>query len=403
MDPKDFYTIQDYVTKANELRGKLKDCRIDKNDAQLVYNLLDKLPSEYAAFVSRFHTHRLAQGSSYTSPLFDSFTKMLILEQSKLTTMGILKSSKSQDLVGNKGNQSNQGKGKDHKQPKSKPQQDGAKSSSPQQGDSPFWPKRKPYKDNIFCGYCKKLGHDEHHCYKKDIDELKNILEKNKINLPSRMSTLASSKDKGKDHSFGTYKGKGKALCATTSHDSGRWLLDSGASHHMASSQSMFSTFEPCHMPQILMGNHTYMDVIGKTSIAIGDNSFNDVFCVPHLTNNILSIYQITHGETRKTVEFTPNSLIIRDLESGENIATRVVDHESRLYSFSHFGPIDEVDSSYVDDSNFEENIGHLNLGILTCHPVLEPFISYPSLDIKPPIALDDAISLTVLPSCDSV
>lgn len=131
LDLKDFDTIQDYVTKATELRAKLKDCGIDKKDTQLVYNLLDKLPSEYVAFVSSFHTHRSAQGSSYTSPSFDSFTEMLILEQSKLTMMGILKSSKSQALVANKGNQSNQGKGKNQKQPKSKPQQDGAQSSSP--------------------------------------------------------------------------------------------------------------------------------------------------------------------------------------------------------------------------------------------------------------------------------
>lgn len=156
-------------------------------------------------------------------------------------------------------------------------------------------------------------------------------------------------------------------------------------------------------MPQILMGNHTYMDVIGKGSISIGDNSFNDVLCVPHLTNNLLSIYQIMHGETRKTMEFTHDSVIIRDLESGAIIVTEVVDHASRLYSFSHFGPIDEVDSSYVDDSYFEENFGHLNLGILTCDPTLEPCISSPSLDITPPDTPDDVASATILPSYDSV
>lgn len=66
-------------------------------------------------------------------------------------------------------------------------------------------------------------------------------------------------------------------------------------------------------MRQILMGDHTYMDVIGKGSISIGDNSFNDVLCVPHLTNNLLSIYQITHGATKRIVEFTLESVFIRD------------------------------------------------------------------------------------------
>lgn len=105
LDPKSFDTIQDYVTKANELKVKLKDCGIDKKDAQLIFNLLDKLAPEYAAFVSSFQTHCLTVGSSYIMPSFDAFTKMLILEQSKLLNMGLIKSSKSKALVANQGNQ----------------------------------------------------------------------------------------------------------------------------------------------------------------------------------------------------------------------------------------------------------------------------------------------------------
>lgn len=81
LDPKNFNTIQDYVTKLTKLREKLKDYGIDKKDAQLVYNLLDKIPSEYATFVSNFHTHRLTLSASFTPPSFDAFTEMLILEQ----------------------------------------------------------------------------------------------------------------------------------------------------------------------------------------------------------------------------------------------------------------------------------------------------------------------------------
>ena len=53
------------------------------------------------------------------------------------------------------------------------------------------------------------------------------------------------------------------------------------------------------------MGNNTYMKVCGKVSISMGEGTFNDVLCVPSLTTNILSIYQITHGAQGKTVEFT--------------------------------------------------------------------------------------------------
>jgi hypothetical protein len=64
------------------------------------------------------------------------------------------------------------------------------------------------------------------------------------------------------------------------------------------------------------MGNNTYMSVIGKGSLSFGDKNFQDALCVPHLTNNILSIYQITNGGDGRIVEFTPDSIIIQDFES---------------------------------------------------------------------------------------
>ena len=48
-------------------------------------------------------------GSTFTKNLFDAFVEMLMLEQSKLIDMGILKSSNSMTLVASNENQSNQG------------------------------------------------------------------------------------------------------------------------------------------------------------------------------------------------------------------------------------------------------------------------------------------------------
>ena len=58
-------------------------------------------------------THKITLGSSYTMPSFDSFIEILMVEQSNLMSMGILKSSKSKALVASKGNQ---GKGSNKKQ-----------------------------------------------------------------------------------------------------------------------------------------------------------------------------------------------------------------------------------------------------------------------------------------------
>ena len=177
----------------------------------------------------------------------------------------------------------------------------------------------------------------------------------------------------------------------------------------MASSQSMFSSFDPCHTPPILMGNHTYMNVIGKGTIDKGEGYFKDVLCVPHLSHNLLSIYQLIHGDTRRTMEFTPNLLFIRDLNTREVIATWVVDHASWLYYFSNFGHDDHYyfstnfDCISNDDSNFEENFGYLNLGVLTCDQVIKLYIYFPPIDIPSNIFPIDIHIHISMDSSDSI
>ena len=146
----------------------------------------------------------------------------------------------------------------------------------------------------------------------------------------------------------------------------------------MASSMDMFSSIDPCNSPHILMGNNTYMMVSGKGSIPMGEGTFNDVICVPSLTKNILSIYQITHGAQGKIVDFTPDFVYIRDIETRDVIAMGVVDHASCLYYFAYFfyndddihdvpNPLSRVNNSC------EENIAHLK------HFFLETSVELPT------------------------
>ena len=118
------------------------------------------------------------------------------------------------------------------------------------------------------------------------------------------------------------------------------------------------------------------------------------MLCGPHLSHNRISIYQLTHGDRRRTVEFTPDSFFIRDFETRDIISIGVVDHASRLYYlyFTHDDDSDFSIDSSVDfyhtssvDSNFEEDFSYLNLGILTCDQVLDPSIT------SPPIVVFDA------------
>ena len=99
LDPKNFGNIQDYTTKVNDLKAQCKACGIDKKDIQLIYNTLNKLGPEFAAFVYSFHTHRLTMGFAYTMPSFASFSEMLMHEQQNLLSMGLIKPSQNQALL----------------------------------------------------------------------------------------------------------------------------------------------------------------------------------------------------------------------------------------------------------------------------------------------------------------
>ena len=115
------------------------------------------------------------------------------------------------------------------------------------------------------------------------------------------------------------------------------------------------------------MGNKIVMTVCGKAYIGIDDGTFHDVLCVPSLSSNLLSIYQITHNGTGKTIEFAQDSLHIRDSDIDNIIATRTIDHASYLYSSSHFGPpslLSDTRSLFSRESP-KVKLGRLNLCVV--------------------------------------
>ena len=142
------------------------------------------------------------------------------------------------------------------------------------------------------------------------------------------------------------------------------WIVDSGASHHMAATKEAFSSLDVCKGPPILMGDDSPVEITGKGKIELNHGSFEDVLHVPKLSVNLLSVYQITHSSTRKRVEFTHDAVNIFDIQSNSKVATGEVNHRYRMYTFSKFI---ELDSTlllmHADDSSrlWHEIFDHLN------------------------------------------
>ena len=66
----------------------------------------------------------------------------------------------------------------------------------------------------------------------------------------------------------------GHALCASShsyiassSSTSIEWLIDSGASYHMAKDKSIFSTMHECNTKQIFVGDDRSLSVVGSRTM----------------------------------------------------------------------------------------------------------------------------------------
>jgi hypothetical protein len=58
LDPSNFHSIEDYLSKFKTLKLLLEGCKITKEEELLIYGILVKLPPTYFVFVSTFHSTR---------------------------------------------------------------------------------------------------------------------------------------------------------------------------------------------------------------------------------------------------------------------------------------------------------------------------------------------------------
>jgi hypothetical protein len=152
----------------------------------------------------------------------------------------------------------------------------------------------------------------------------------------------------------------------STTSSSDEWLIDSGASYHMAKDKAIFSSLNECNTKKIFFGDDRYLSVIVYGTVQVDNGYFNDVLCVPSLSCNLLSVYQITHSGEGKIVKFSPHQVVIKDLKDPKHVlATGIADDINRLYKFDKFGSssFSLVFVSHSDDLSklWHERFGHLN------------------------------------------
>jgi hypothetical protein len=215
--------------------------------------------------------------------------------------------------------------------------------------------KSKNKKTDRNCNFCRKDGHDESKCFKK-MASLEALMKKHSTNI-----YYTSSSSNG--HSFFVY---GFSFNATYTSSSYEWLIDSGASYHMAKDKAMFSTLNECNTKKKFVGDDRSLSVVGYGTIQVDNGHFNDVLCVSSISCNLLLVYQITHSCEGKTVDFSPHQIVIKDLKYPQHVlATRIDDDITKLHKFENFrsSSFPSVFVAHSDDFRkiLHERFGHLN------------------------------------------
>lgn len=123
---------------------------------------------------------------------------------------------------------------------------------------------------------------------------------------------MAESTNTGNANFAGTLP-KSKSLVCFSTTSTSDWILDSGASDHMCSSKSMFSTISPLNQPiTISLPNGDILSISFAGTVQITPEIIlTNVLYVPNFKYNLLSIHRLTQ-QLNCTVNFTSTTCFLQ-------------------------------------------------------------------------------------------
>ena len=86
-----------FFTKFKHIVLLLKQCKVDKEDDQIILSILSKIGANYLVFVTTFCARNITT-PGWNIPSLNAFIESLISEHDKLIQMGIIRFSRDQAL-----------------------------------------------------------------------------------------------------------------------------------------------------------------------------------------------------------------------------------------------------------------------------------------------------------------
>ena len=253
-------SIRDYINKFDRIISNLKDIdvKIDEEDQALM--LLLSLPKSYENLVQTL----MLVGDTLT--MDETRTSLLADDLRKVATSGMLSISgreQAHGLFASRGRTNERIKGK------------GGKSRSKS---------RAPVERACF--KCGELGHFKANCPNKRVIYKNN----NNDNFARKQQEKQEASYVSNDEDDYCY-----SVSEQCNEISDKWMLDSGASHHMCPNRKWFTTYQRLDGGIVLMGNDHACKTIGIGTIRVKTHdgtiiTLKDVRHIPDLRKNLISL-----------------------------------------------------------------------------------------------------------------
>ncbi|XP_022873160.1 uncharacterized protein LOC111392128 [Olea europaea var. sylvestris] len=153
--------------------------------------------------------------------------------------------------------------------------------------------------NNPTCIICKKMNHESKECYFR--------CKRCKIPNHSQRDCWFQNKEMTERKSAANFsqENEKEILFYSQNYENGAqspWYLDSGCSNHMTGNRDIFVDLNPNITSQVILGDGTCRDAVGKGTIAVQIKEGNkklitDVLYVPNLSHNLLSVGQLIQSD----------------------------------------------------------------------------------------------------------